>query len=59
VLAAARQIQQRERRQADLARGGQSLRQQFQFADYLTRRAADPSYTFRAHLRQINASIEE
>jgi hypothetical protein len=48
-----------ERAQADLARVGTSLREQFGFADYLRARAADPSVTFRRHLRDRQASIEE
>ncbi|MGQ5710178.1 hypothetical protein ACUM6F_00595 [Desulforudis sp. DRI-14] len=27
--------------------------------DYLTRRAADPSYTFRRYLRDLGGAIEE
>jgi hypothetical protein len=33
--------------------------QQFGFADYLARRAADPGRSFRRHLRERSASIEE
>jgi len=29
------------------------------FDDYMDRRAADPSYTFRRHLRRIGGAIEE
>jgi 4-hydroxy-4-methyl-2-oxoglutarate aldolase len=36
-----------------------TLRQQTAFDDYLARRAADPSYTFRRHLRRIGGAIEE
>ena len=38
---------------------GQTLRQQTTFGKYLTRRAAEPSYTFRQHLRQLGKAIEE
>jgi regulator of RNase E activity RraA len=38
---------------------GQTLRQQTAFGEYLARRAAEPSYTFRRHLRQIGEAIEE
>jgi 4-hydroxy-4-methyl-2-oxoglutarate aldolase len=48
-----------ERRQADLARAGQRLRDQYDVAGYLARRAADPAYTFRDHLRTRGAAIEE
>lgn len=48
-----------ERRQAGFAASGTNLREQYAFADYLARRAADPGYTFRAHLRERGAAIEE
>jgi hypothetical protein len=50
-LVTAHQIWQSERDQARRIREGQTLRQQTAFDDYLARRAADPSYTFRRHLR--------
>jgi 4-hydroxy-4-methyl-2-oxoglutarate aldolase len=59
VLAAARQIGQTEREQARRIRAGQTLRQQTAFEDYLVRRAAESSYTFRQHLRRIGGAIEE
>jgi regulator of RNase E activity RraA len=59
VIATAADIVTTERAQADLARAGTSLREQFGFADYLARRAADPTLTFRQHLRERRASIEE
>ena len=59
VLATARQIAQAERDQARKIQAGQTLRQQTTFGEYLARRAADPSYTFRRHLRQIGGAIEE
>jgi 4-hydroxy-4-methyl-2-oxoglutarate aldolase len=37
---------------------GDSLRQRTAFDDYLAQRAADPSYTFRRHLRRIGGAIE-
>jgi regulator of RNase E activity RraA len=55
----ARQIFETERAQADQARSGPTLRQQFGFDDYLAARDADPSLTFRQHLRRRQASIEE
>jgi len=55
----ARQIFETERTQADLARTGPTLREQFGFTDYLAARDADPSLTFRQHLRARQASIEE
>ncbi len=59
VLATAHRIWQTEREQACRIRAGETLRQQTAFDDYLTRRAADPSYTFRRHLRRIGGAIEE
>jgi 4-hydroxy-4-methyl-2-oxoglutarate aldolase len=59
VLATAHEIWQTEREQARRIRSGQSLRQQTAFDDYLAQRAADPSYTFRRHLRRIGGAIEE
>ena len=38
---------------------GRSLREQLEFARYMQKRAADPSYTFRQHLRKISGAIEE
>jgi 4-hydroxy-4-methyl-2-oxoglutarate aldolase len=59
VLATAREISQTEREQARRIRAGDTLRQQTSFDDYLARRAAEPSYTFRRHLRRIGGAIEE
>jgi regulator of RNase E activity RraA len=59
VLATAMQIWRTERGQARKVRAGEPLRQQTAFNDYLTLRAADPSYTFRQHLRRIGGAIEE
>jgi 4-hydroxy-4-methyl-2-oxoglutarate aldolase len=59
VLAAARQIGEVERNQAVKIQAGQTLRQQTAFTEFLARRAAEPAYTFRRHLRQIGGAIEE
>jgi regulator of RNase E activity RraA len=59
VLATARRIWETEREQALRMRAGESLRDQTAFAEYLERRAADPSYTFRRHLRRTGGAIEE
>jgi 4-hydroxy-4-methyl-2-oxoglutarate aldolase len=59
VVATASEIVATERRQAELARAGTSLREQFGFAAHLAARAADPTMTFRRHLRERRASIEE
>ena len=55
----ARQIAEGERRQVDAVQQGESLRAQFRFEDYLSQRDADPTYSFRAHLRQLKRFIEE
>jgi 4-hydroxy-4-methyl-2-oxoglutarate aldolase len=59
VLATARQIAQTERDQARKIRAGLTMRQQTAFEDYRARRAAQPSYTFRQHLRRIGGAVEE
>jgi 4-hydroxy-4-methyl-2-oxoglutarate aldolase len=59
VLATAHEIWQVEREQAGRIRTGDTLRRQTSFDDYLARRADDPSYTFRRHLRRIGGAIEE
>lgn len=59
ILATALELRDIERRQADLLHGGTTLRQQLSFDEYLRKRAADPSVTFRDHLRQIGGAIEE
>ncbi|GGP51914.1 RraA family protein [Saccharothrix coeruleofusca] len=59
VLATAGEIHRVERDQADRIRAGEALRAQTAFDDYLARRAADPSYSFRAHLRRISGAVEE
>jgi regulator of RNase E activity RraA len=59
VLKVARAIYETERQQAKRILGGETLHQQLQFAAYLTQRQADPTYTFRQHLRKIGGAIEE
>ncbi|MFF4545992.1 RraA family protein [Streptomyces sp. NPDC001435] len=59
VLATARSIWETEREQAAQIRKGRTLRDQTSFADFLARRAVDPSYTFRQHLRRVGGAIEE
>jgi regulator of RNase E activity RraA len=59
VLAAARAIQRKEREQALLIATGTTLRAQTSFDEYLARRDADASYTFRKHLRALGGAIEE
>jgi 4-hydroxy-4-methyl-2-oxoglutarate aldolase len=59
VLATAHQIWQTEREQARRIQAGETLQQQTAFDDYLARRANDPSYSFRQHLRRVGGAIEE
>ena len=59
VLEAARAIWTTERAQAGKIAAGETLRRQTEFDDYLARRGANPSYTFRQHLRRIGGAIEE
>jgi regulator of RNase E activity RraA len=59
LCALAEGIRDTERRQAELIRAGTPLREQVGFAGYLAARRADPSLTFRAHLRRVGGAIEE
>jgi len=59
VLSVAHEIWERERHQAESIKTGRPLREQLDFARYLEKRTADPSYTFREHLRKISGAIEE
>ena len=59
LFSVAREIWERERCQAEAIKSGRSLREQLEFERYLEKRANDPSYTFRAHLRGISGAIEE
>ena len=59
LLSVAHEIWERERHQAEAIKSGRSLRDQLDFARYLKKRAADPGYTFREHLRKISGAIEE
>jgi regulator of RNase E activity RraA len=58
VFELAAHILETERRQADRIAAGTSLRQQLGFADYLRRRADDPTYDLRRHLRETGGAIE-
>ncbi len=59
VLSTARKIWETERRQADAIRAGETLRSQLRFREYLEKRTADPTVTFRQHLRGMQGAIEE
>jgi regulator of RNase E activity RraA len=59
VLHTAATIAAREREQAAAVARGTSLYEQLRFAEYVARRADDPSFTFRRHLREIGGAVEE
>lgn len=59
LMTVASTIAQTERRQAEMIRSGQTLRDQLRFSDYLDKRSANAEYSFREHLRSIGGSIEE
>lgn len=59
LLETAHGIRDTEQRQAERIRGGETLRQQTAFDDFLRRRAQNSHYTFRAHLRRVGGAIEE
>lgn len=58
VFAAAEAIRDTERAQAERIAAGTSLRDQVRFAEFLEARRANPSYTFRDHLRAVGGEIE-
>ena len=59
LLKLAASIAATETRQADQIAQGKRLSSQLQFSKYLTRRATQPGFTFRQHLREIGGAIEE
>jgi regulator of RNase E activity RraA len=58
VVGAARDIAAREQAQAAKLMRGDRLRDQLQLDAYLTRRQAEPAYTFRDHLKSLGGAIE-
>ena len=59
IFTAANTIWQTERKQAQAIQSGKKLREQLRFDEYLSKRSADSTYTFRQHLRNIGGAIEE
>ncbi len=59
ILEMANDIWEKERRQAQAIRIGTPLREQVRFDDFLARRAREPNYTLRQHLRAMGGAIEE
>jgi regulator of RNase E activity RraA len=59
ILSTALEIREVELQQAELLHSGKNLRVQLRFDEYLRKRSANPSYSFREHLRQIGGAIEE
>jgi len=58
VAEAAASIRETERLQAARMQMGTSFRQQARFPEFLASRQADPTQTFRQHLRSIGGAIE-
>lgn len=59
IIPAAEAIRATEREQAQRMRSGTSFRQQARFDEYLARRATNPQWGFREHLRNVRRAIEE
>ena len=58
VITAARDIAEREGAQAVRLMKGELLRQQLDLDTYVTKRHADPDFTFREHLKSFGGAIE-
>jgi 4-hydroxy-4-methyl-2-oxoglutarate aldolase len=59
IVKVAKRIRNTERKQAKMISEGRTLSQQLLFEAYLKRRAQNPDYSFREHLRTIGGEIEE
>jgi 4-hydroxy-4-methyl-2-oxoglutarate aldolase len=59
IIAVAQGIATTERGQAARMSGGESLRKQLQWSDYVHARRERPTLTFREHIRRIGGAIEE
>jgi 4-hydroxy-4-methyl-2-oxoglutarate aldolase len=58
VVAAARDIADREQAQAAKLMQGERLRDQLQLDAYVTRRQSDSTFTFRDHIKSLGGAIE-
>ena len=58
IIAAAIHYRETEARQLKAMRRGHGFRSQVRFNDYLARRTREPSYSFRQHLKDIEAAGE-
>lgn len=58
IIAAGVAVRDTERRQIKAMETGRSFRSQVRFSDYLSRRDRDASYSFRQHLKDIQAAGE-
>jgi regulator of RNase E activity RraA len=58
ILELADEIGRKERAQAQRVQAGRSLREQFQFREYLKERGRNPSYSLREHLQRHGHAIE-
>jgi regulator of RNase E activity RraA len=58
IVTVARTIAETEQQQAENLKNGTTLSQQFKFDEYLKKRSKKPAYTFREHLKKIDAAIE-
>ena len=58
IVTAARDIASREQAQAAKLLKGDRLRDQLQLDAYVARRQAEPSYTFRDHIKSLGGAIE-
>jgi regulator of RNase E activity RraA len=59
IILKAREVIRIEREQVSGIYEGRTLRQQFKFDEYLDKRKADPSYTFREHLKSVGGTVGE
>jgi 4-hydroxy-4-methyl-2-oxoglutarate aldolase len=59
IISTAYGIWRTEREQVEALASGKKLRDLLNFDEYLVKRSADPSYTFREHLRETGGAIEE